>query len=470
MKIFLTTKKYQRKCIEKFKISMEVGHNLLLLLFLSISSVNCYPSKPLNDRPSELTWQAWLLVDSQNQLQNESDRRITPKSVFIAPKLDQKNQSLPDCAEGYKADAMGRCIKFVKVDETAHLNFLLQRLNEMYAGDEEFEETEEEDYGPTPGPLQVNIPLGQAEDVDNKDSIPFELPEEIGNPDVVVIAPTNGNFDEKPNVKRHPPSDLNTAKTEQVELPPISYVEEDSDEKIETTTLEETTTDSTEDTTTQETTETTQETEFTTLLSNVADDGLKALFFLMPPNNTTLKQNNTTINTTTPRNLEKYEKENYPSTETQLVETLSTLIGPKNNFKFPEDELKFTHEPNQEQRTDFIVDRGYYNQRHSTELTASQIKELFRRYIQRPENLDREQITHERIFNHRNRDRNYGMWNERPENEKLSVVQFERYPSTNYPQNIYTKHITPEIRYYGEGTSQEYSNIYGRKRRRGNFR
>ncbi|KAL6422802.1 hypothetical protein ACFW04_010776 [Cataglyphis niger] len=104
---------------------------------------------------SDFAWQAWLLVDAQNSFQHGMDsatllRRITPKSVFIAP-------ALPACAEGYRADTMGRCVKSVNIDENAHISFLLQRLNAMYGGPQA--SGNKNDQRKSSGPLQLNIPL-----------------------------------------------------------------------------------------------------------------------------------------------------------------------------------------------------------------------------------------------------------------------------------------------------------------------
>ncbi|KAJ8968083.1 hypothetical protein NQ314_002473, partial [Rhamnusium bicolor] len=141
------------------------------------SETYCYPTRPLNERSPELTWQAWLLVDDQNQNQNKQQtnsdgvlrRRITPKSVFIAPTFSP--ESLPPCAEGYSSDQMGRCIKIIKLDQDAHYAFL--------------DEVEEE--LPMPGPYQVNIPLG----IDNND----ENDEETDI--AIVVSPTKTLFENK---------------------------------------------------------------------------------------------------------------------------------------------------------------------------------------------------------------------------------------------------------------------------------
>ncbi|XP_050432807.1 mucin-2-like isoform X2 [Adelges cooleyi] len=54
-------------------------------------------------------------------------RRITPKSVFVAPSFNK-------CSDGYRPDSMGRCVKVVKLNPTAQWDFLLKQLNSMYGG------------------------------------------------------------------------------------------------------------------------------------------------------------------------------------------------------------------------------------------------------------------------------------------------------------------------------------------------
>ncbi|CAL7940771.1 unnamed protein product [Xylocopa violacea] len=111
--------------------------------------------------PSDLAWQAWLLLDSQTGAHSSLDsatflRRITPKSVFIAPKLPV----LPPCADGYRADSRGRCIKNVNIDHRAQLDFILQGLNNRYANQGSFEASASNDnLRKSSGPLQLNIPL-----------------------------------------------------------------------------------------------------------------------------------------------------------------------------------------------------------------------------------------------------------------------------------------------------------------------
>lgn len=251
-----------------------------IILYLCVCTVCCYPSRPLNDRPNELAWQAWLLVDSQNNNHGETDRRITPKSVFIAPNLGD-NGSLPDCAEGYRSDPMGRCIKFVKVDQAAHLDFLLQRLNEMYATNPS-EEVDDE-VKPTTGPLQVNIPLGGG----------FPLGDQDPEPEIIIVAPTNGNFE----------SDEEDEDKTEVKRRHQNKEKEMTTTVTRTTVEDETTIPSTEATTIPSTMPTTQKLEAPR--STVAPaaipasaDDLQALFFRVPMNKTNHVQNNRTSDDT----------------------------------------------------------------------------------------------------------------------------------------------------------------------------
>lgn len=470
---------------------MEFRKQLAFILIACLCSVRCFPSRPLNDRPSELTWQHWLFVDSQNQLQNESDRRITPKSVFIAPKLGQRNDSLPDCAEGYRADAMGRCVKLVKVDEAAQLNFILQRLNEMFAA-EALEETEEEtdEYAPTAGPLQVNIPLGHSDEADSADVS-------------VVEAIVNGQFDDKVNVKRHQDTkEISKDQTNKNQFDTDEDYEEESTDEIETTTQTEQTT-VTEITTEETTTSTTEEQETTEMGTTIipdVDDDLKALFFRMPTtDDSSENKNSTEINAEESNNIKIKQA---PSTlikeeiivepAESIVQKMSTIIQPveyhqteKSHLKFPDDKpVKFpVITSSNENKNPTVIEniRDYGNveqiKQHSGELTSSQIDEFFKHFVNRPPTyIDRPSASHEQVYNHRNRDRNGDLWNLTPglrDDFQKPLVRYGRYPTPYSPQSFYNpKHISPqhEIQYYGDEAALGYSNVYGRTRRRGSLR
>lgn len=160
-------------------LKMEALRIAYALLFFCLHVIFCLPSKPLDERTTNLTWQAWLLVGDQNNSRYYDSevlktRRITPKSVFIAPTFSP--ESLPACREGYLPDSMGRCIKIVKINEEARLEFLLEKLNAQFGDDEE--------------PFQVNIPINGVEE------------EETETQDIaIVVAPTNGNYGAEGEVK-----------------------------------------------------------------------------------------------------------------------------------------------------------------------------------------------------------------------------------------------------------------------------
>lgn len=477
---------------------MELRNKFAVFLLLSVCSVSCFPSRPLNDRPSELTWQAWLLVDSQNQLQNESDRRITPKSVFIAPKLGQRNDSLPDCADGYRADSMGRCIKFVKVDEAAHLNFLLNRLNEMYAAQSSEEEVD--DSMPTAGPLQVNIPLGQAEEEDVKNGESIDMK-----------ALVNGQFDDKVNVKRQPDKDVvkeSKPNIEQAELPPAiaateveedyEYIDESTEESESTTQTEHTTTEI-ETTTASVTEETTGTTEIiTSTLFNTADDGLKALFFRIPTNEhekknaskTDPSSNDTAAVNTTEKSEVTMIRDDIQADSQHVLEEVTPFAQEhhheisSSNLRFPDEHfVKFpvVEEVNLHHRDEYPANvrpnfGGLVHHRpHNGELTQDQIQEIFKHFVQRQAVYsERPAIPNERIYNHRNRDKHEDFWRLAPAVREETPL-LRRYPLPYYPsQGIYDPHKRQtthhEVPFFGDETGHDYSQTFGRKRRRGNLR
>lgn len=233
------------------------------LILLSIISILCYPTRPLDERAPELAWQAWLLVDDQNQNRQNNDpaqsvrRRITPKSVFIAPTFSP--ELLPPCADGYRSDTMGRCIKIIKLDESAHLNFILEKLNEKFApdfGDYNEYDDDEESGLMTDGPEKVNIPLIDGDNVgDINDNTNI----------AIVVAPTNTNFPlnvdkrAKVDVKRNGNDETTTTTTsltEETTLETTTDVNfESTTDSFETTTVGTTLMTSTTDLPTETTTD-----------------------------------------------------------------------------------------------------------------------------------------------------------------------------------------------------------------------
>lgn len=176
---------------------MRMLHIIMIFIVYFTSLGLCFPSSPLNEKPKP-AWEAWLLVD-ENQSQTRhsafnSDgtlrRRITPKSVFIAPTFSP--DALPACADGYSSDSMGRCIKIIKLDEDAHYDFILSKLEDKF-GSFDYEDDEDDTMEPivqtSQGPLQLNIPFNVDRD-EPKDEYRDEETDIA-----IVVSPTKPIFD-----------------------------------------------------------------------------------------------------------------------------------------------------------------------------------------------------------------------------------------------------------------------------------
>lgn len=135
------------------------------MYFLTVLSLTaCYPTRPLNERSTELALQAWIYfeqeqqdsinngnVDPDNGNQNTTGKRkITPKSVFLVPTFTP--DTLPPCADGYKADPMGRCIKIANIDNNAHLDYLFKVLMQKFQPNPNHTQSSNK-------PVSVSIPL-----------------------------------------------------------------------------------------------------------------------------------------------------------------------------------------------------------------------------------------------------------------------------------------------------------------------
>lgn len=159
---------------------MELSRLIFLLYFLAVLSLTtCFPSRPLNERSTELALQAWILFEQDQQDNSDNAhqddgtghrRRITPKSVFLVPTFSP--DTLPPCADGYKADAMGRCLKIVKIDNTAHLDYLFKVLMQKFQ----------------PNPNETKA-------ADKPVSVAIPLPEEKQPEMVIVVAGANETKD-----------------------------------------------------------------------------------------------------------------------------------------------------------------------------------------------------------------------------------------------------------------------------------
>jgi X-X-X-Leu-X-X-Gly heptad repeat protein len=139
-----------------FCCSLRVAILAGLLLGVVRSAPTPSTSSRLDEDESRTFLRGWLLFDDPT---SDGVRRKGPtaKSVFIAPVV----KDLPDCAQGYYADALGRCHKIVQINQTAQLGFLLQKLNAMYANNDKLIKRPS---ATTEGPLQVSIPLASLQE------------------------------------------------------------------------------------------------------------------------------------------------------------------------------------------------------------------------------------------------------------------------------------------------------------------
>lgn len=116
-------------------------------------------SKPLDNNPDHLTWEAaWLSGDSRPGIGGKA-KKITPKSIFIAPQLNGFNGSL--CPPDMKVDYNGKCIQVQSNINPADIVLTkLQSLLGDGGGVSNAGGSEDYDYEyDTSGPFQVNLPL-----------------------------------------------------------------------------------------------------------------------------------------------------------------------------------------------------------------------------------------------------------------------------------------------------------------------
>lgn len=79
-------------------------------------------SKPLEDSPDHLVWEALLTVDTHHS--DDKTRKI-PKSIFITPNL---NESKGNCPPDHKLGPDGRCYKTLKIDPLVILKTQIESL------------------------------------------------------------------------------------------------------------------------------------------------------------------------------------------------------------------------------------------------------------------------------------------------------------------------------------------------------
>jgi hypothetical protein len=116
-------------------------------------------------RPQKHGWQAWLLGDPDLPPpdKEEGKKMRILRHLFITPELTGTTHR-PDCAEDYMPHSEDQCVKLVQLNQTAQLEFLLQRLNAMYAvpvtrrGNEDLSTSDFSSTGPLGTTISTVIP------------------------------------------------------------------------------------------------------------------------------------------------------------------------------------------------------------------------------------------------------------------------------------------------------------------------
>ncbi|XP_049292032.1 protein folded gastrulation [Anopheles funestus] len=134
-----------------------------LLLAVLVTDALPITSKPLDNNPDHLTWEAaWLSEDNRSSVPlGGKSKKITPKSIFITPFLNNYNTSA--CPPDYKVDYNGKCIQVVSINTADILVTKLQSLFSQHGdGGSNGPGTGEDDYDydyDSTGPFHVNLPL-----------------------------------------------------------------------------------------------------------------------------------------------------------------------------------------------------------------------------------------------------------------------------------------------------------------------
>ncbi|XP_017782093.1 PREDICTED: uncharacterized protein LOC108566617 isoform X2 [Nicrophorus vespilloides] len=432
-----------------------------LLVFSSfLCCVQSAPAKPLNERSNELTWQAWLLVDDQNQnKQYDPDalirRRITPKSVFIAPTFSP--EALPDCADGFTADNMGKCVKIIEIDKDAHLDFILTRLNEQFGTFEEFADYEDDTGSSTEGPFNVKIPLdetnggggGGYDDDDGDTNV------------AIVVAPTNGNFAALANDTLKFKRGNATAVDAPLIVTKINIdnsATEDETPTTETIPITTTTTTTTESST--DVVDVDEESEKTTTMlseeaavaetTTVAHQEEQALFFKVPPNASRPHEEPMTSEDKHTENFVRFPEST--STKTKAFEETQQIISqllPHANVKSKYEDLNIFNEYTPH-KTNAYKNRDTVHQDSSSLSSSSSTV-----------NGD----DPKRVFNHRNRDKHWQFptaWRTVPPQKPL-VLRFNQ-NSKHHAGSFYQHHPRQDQGVYREVPPEDLSYIFGFKR------
>lgn len=142
---------------------------LLCMYMVSLASSLPIISKPLEDNPDHLVWEALLTIDTHR---SDSDKtRKIPKSIFITPNL---NESKGNCAPDHKLGPDGRCYKTLQIDPLLMLKKQIESLlkNNRTATTEYEDDYDYSEYGESTESMNSNgqytVPLSLGFGSDNR--------------------------------------------------------------------------------------------------------------------------------------------------------------------------------------------------------------------------------------------------------------------------------------------------------------
>lgn len=115
----------------------------LPLILYTVSLVTSLPiiSKPLENNPDHLVWEALLTIDTRN-IEPDKTRKV-PKSIFITPNL---NESKAPCPTGHKLGPDGKCYKTLNIDPLDILKTQIASLFNRNRTTVEYDEYDYNDY------------------------------------------------------------------------------------------------------------------------------------------------------------------------------------------------------------------------------------------------------------------------------------------------------------------------------------
>lgn len=116
---------------------------LLPLILYTVSLITSLPiiSKPLENNPDHLVWEALLTIDTRN-IDPDKTRKV-PKSIFITPNL---NESKITCPTGHKLGPDGKCYKTLNIDPLDILKTQIASLFNRNRTTIEYDEYDYSDY------------------------------------------------------------------------------------------------------------------------------------------------------------------------------------------------------------------------------------------------------------------------------------------------------------------------------------